>query len=385
VVGLLVYPPDNHKTDSKTIFFIGSADEFCTINDQPVTLSGSGNFAHVVNLKLGINDFTINLDGKIFQRKIHAEYSAHELPVAYARPYEAFSAPSTKPENILRSVLVSKNLISIPLSLKPDYRCALESPYRAVLSLGEMKVDLDWIFYEDDFGIEINQLQERASLEINFSSPVKEPVVSWHANELRIEFSYISYVEARPVKSSICSNPLIVIDPGHGGIQLGATSPKGVFEKDLNLGVALLLQDELKRLGIRSQLTRQDDSLVTLDERVELSKPADVFLSLHHNALPDAQDPNQVRGFSVHYYHANSYNFCLEIAHYLKKHLDLPFAGFYRQNLKVLRDNSRSLAVLLELGYLIHPEESDLISSQEFQHKTAKLIANFLCEFINRE
>lgn len=384
-MGLLVYPPDNHKTDSKTIFFIGSADKFCIINDKAVTLLESGNFAHVVNLELGDNTFSINLDGKTIQRKIQAVYSAQELPIAYARPYQAFSAPSSQPENILRSVLVSKNLISIPLNLKPDYRCDLESPYRAVLSLGDMKLDLDWIFYEDDFGIEIKPLPEKVSLEINFLNPVKDLVVSWQANELRIEISYISYVELHPVKSLTCSNPMIVIDPGHGGSQLGATSPKGVFEKDLNLQVSLKLREELKHLGIRSQLTRQDDSLVTLDERVELSKKADIFLSLHHNALPDAQDPNSVRGFSVHYYHPNSHNFCLEIAHYLKKHLDLPFAGFYRQNLKVLRDNSRPLAVLIELGYLIHPDESDLISSKVFQDKSAKLIANFLFEFINRE
>jgi N-acetylmuramoyl-L-alanine amidase len=384
-VGLLVYPPDNHKTDSKTIFFIGSADEFCLINDKPVTLSGSGNFAHVVNLELGDNTFSINLDGKSIQRKIQAKYSAHEFPVAYARPYQAFSAPSTKPENILRSVLVNKNLIRIPLNLKPDYRCDLESPYRAVLSLGDMKRDLDWIYYEDEFGIKIKPLDSPGVFELIFLNPVKDLVASWHANELRIKISYISYVELRPVKSLTCSNPMIVIDPGHGGSQVGATSPKGVFEKDLNLQVSLKLRDELKQLGIRSQLTRQDDSLVTLDERVELSKESDIFLSLHHNALPDGQDPNFVRGFSVHYYYANSHNFCLEIAHYLKKHLDLPFAGFYRQNLKVLRDNSCPLAVLIELGYLIHPEESDLISSEEFQDKSAKLIANFLFEFINRE
>jgi len=384
-VGLLVYPPDNHKTDSKTIFFIGSADEFCTINDKPVTLSGSGNFAHVVNLELGDNTFSINLDGKTIQRKIQAEYSAHDFPVAYARPYQAFSAPSTKPENILRSILVNKNLISIPLNLKPDYRCDLESPYRAVLSLGDMKRDLDWIYYEDDFGIKIKPLDSPGVFEVVFLNPVRDLVSSWRANELRIEILYISYVELPPVKSHTCSNPMIVIDPGHGGSQLGATSPKGVFEKDLNLQVSLKLRDELKQLGIRSQLTRQDDSLVTLDERVELSKESDIFLSLHHNALPDAQDPNFARGFSVHYYHANSHNFCLEIAHYLKKHLDLPFAGFYRQNLKVLRDNSRPLAVLIELGYLIHPVESDLISSEAFQDKSAKLIANFLFEFINRE
>jgi N-acetylmuramoyl-L-alanine amidase len=60
----------------------------------------------------------------------------------------------------------------------------------------------------------------------------------------------------------------------------------------------------------------------------------------------------------------------------------LPFAGLYRQNLKVLRDNSLSKAVLLELGYLIHPEESDIISSEEFQKKSAIIIADFLSNYL---
>ena len=58
---MLVYPPEGHKTDSRTIFFIGSADSYCKINNKDVALSDKNNFAHIVSLDLGENIFEIEI------------------------------------------------------------------------------------------------------------------------------------------------------------------------------------------------------------------------------------------------------------------------------------------------------------------------------------
>ena len=79
----------------------------------------------------------------------------------------------------------------------------------------------------------------------------------------------------------------IVIDPGHGGKEVGAVGPSGLMEKDITLAVSKKLAAALgARLGARVVLTRDDDSVVTLDQRTALANQygADLFLSVHMNA-----------------------------------------------------------------------------------------------------
>ena len=79
----------------------------------------------------------------------------------------------------------------------------------------------------------------------------------------------------------------IVIDPGHGGREVGAVGPGGLMEKDITLAIARKLQSSLaSKLGARVVLTRDDDSVVSLDQRTALANQykADLFLSVHLNA-----------------------------------------------------------------------------------------------------
>lgn len=98
----------------------------------------------------------------------------------------------------------------------------------------------------------------------------------------------------------------IVIDPGHGGDEVGSRGPNGTQEKAVTLDVARRLEASLEgRLGIRVLLTRDEDRLVPLDERASIANnnKADLFLSLHANASlrPDA------RGAEVFYLSLDGY------------------------------------------------------------------------------
>ena len=82
----------------------------------------------------------------------------------------------------------------------------------------------------------------------------------------------------------------LVLDPGHGGDELGTRGSNGTLEKDLTLDVARRLKNLLEsRLGIRVILTRDDDRLVPLDERASIANnnKADLFISLHANSSPN--------------------------------------------------------------------------------------------------
>jgi N-acetylmuramoyl-L-alanine amidase len=106
---------------------------------------------------------------------------------------------------------------------------------------------------------------------------------------------------AVPPRGTIETNPkrtpppakkkfLVVVDAGHGGHDGGAVG-NGLKEKDMNLLAALQLGISLKALGIDVKLTRQDDRYLKLAERTEIANntDADVFISLHCNALPKGQ------------------------------------------------------------------------------------------------
>jgi N-acetylmuramoyl-L-alanine amidase len=95
------------------------------------------------------------------------------------------------------------------------------------------------------------------------------------------------------------SRPLIVIDPGHGGVDNGASAPSGVHEKDITLAFALQLRDLLVQSGrFDVAMTRDDDTYLTLNERVDLAREnlADLFISLHADTFQEAD----IRGASIY-------------------------------------------------------------------------------------
>lgn len=84
------------------------------------------------------------------------------------------------------------------------------------------------------------------------------------------------------------SRPLIVIDPGHGGVDNG-TQSGGEMEKNLVLGFGLALRDRIEKSGkYRVVMTRTDDTFIPLNDRVKVARiqSAALFVSIHADALP---------------------------------------------------------------------------------------------------
>src|SRR5437762_290980 len=92
---------------------------------------------------------------------------------------------------------------------------------------------------------------------------------------------------------------VVAIDPGHGGLDPGAISPHGHYEKDITLSAARELARQLDMTGrFRAVLTRHTDQFVPLRERVARARMehAELFVSIHADALPDSE----MRGLSVY-------------------------------------------------------------------------------------
>lgn len=93
--------------------------------------------------------------------------------------------------------------------------------------------------------------------------------------------------------------PLVVIDPGHGGVDPGAVNESGMLEKDITLAMGIVLRDLLAaNPNYRVRLTRDQDVFLRLRERYRFAQDhaADLFISLHADSLPG----QKVRGASVY-------------------------------------------------------------------------------------
>jgi N-acetylmuramoyl-L-alanine amidase len=103
----------------------------------------------------------------------------------------------------------------------------------------------------------------------------------------------------QPLVVAASSRPLVVIDPGHGGFDSGAEAPGGIREKDITLAFSLQLRDALVNSGLFDvALTRDDDTYLSLNERVDVARQnkADLFLSLHADTFQEAE----IRGASIY-------------------------------------------------------------------------------------
>jgi N-acetylmuramoyl-L-alanine amidase len=91
----------------------------------------------------------------------------------------------------------------------------------------------------------------------------------------------------------------VVLDPGHGGRDPGASSRSGLREKDVTLALARVLQPELEKRGFEVFLTRSDDRTLELEERTAFAEGlgSDLFVSLHANAAPR----HSLRGIETYY------------------------------------------------------------------------------------
>jgi N-acetylmuramoyl-L-alanine amidase len=97
------------------------------------------------------------------------------------------------------------------------------------------------------------------------------------------------------------SRPVVVLDPGHGGIDTGTHAPSGELEKTLVLEFATLLRDKLEKTGkYRVVMTRTDDTFVELGERVRFARlrQAQLFVSIHCDAL--ARGEGEAEGATIY-------------------------------------------------------------------------------------
>ncbi|MFJ7639455.1 SH3 domain-containing protein [Peribacillus sp. NPDC097225] len=173
---------------------------------------------------------------------------------------------------------------------------------------------------------------------------------------------------------------VIVLDPGHGGSDPGA-SGKNNREKDLTLSTAKKLKAKLEEAGAKVVMTRTGDTYPSLSKRVEISqanKP-DVFISIHYNA-----GPSSANGIETFYLasNVNEKELAQTVQAEIIKETKLRDRGAKTGNFQVIRDNKQA-AILLELGFISNLEEEKLIATSAYQDTAVTGIFNGLKKYFN--
>lgn len=171
----------------------------------------------------------------------------------------------------------------------------------------------------------------------------------------------------------------VLLDPGHGGDDLGAMGPAGAdgaSEKDLNLAAANAAAARLRQMGATVELTRTGDTFPTLAQRSELlrqTKP-DIFVSVHHNSMPLNRDLYGTSGVECYSFYPSGQ----ALAGYLTAEVSACTGRADRgakEDYFYVTRSDLCPAVLLEVGFVPNPDEFAACSDTATLHRTGWAIA----------
>ncbi len=189
----------------------------------------------------------------------------------------------------------------------------------------------------------------------------------------------------RPELSHKLRGIKIVVDPGHSP-DPGASGPTGFKEKDANLAISLQLKEQLEKEDAIVFMTRSGDTPLPLYERPVLAQgfDADIFISVHNNAVPDGVNPLVNNGTSTFYYHPQSQELAALVHRRMVPATALNDYGLYHGNFAVIRPTG-FLSILVECAFMMVPEQEMALQTEEFRNKIARAICDGVLDFVERE
>ncbi len=167
--------------------------------------------------------------------------------------------------------------------------------------------------------------------------------------------------------------PTVYLDPGHGGADEGCAR-EGVREKDLNLAIALLVRDQLKEKGYQVIMSRETDTYIAKETRVEEANRsgADIYISIHQNATEEGAGVN---GMEVWYTEDGDRCDSKRLAQLIRQQT-LKSTEAAERELRSDADfyvtkNTSMPACLIETGFLSNTAERRKLSHAEYQQQIA--------------
>ena len=178
---------------------------------------------------------------------------------------------------------------------------------------------------------------------------------------------------------------LIVVDPGHGGMDGGTSGFNGENEKDFSLEVSLKLRDNLIEAGYSVFMTREDDTYIGLGARPELANKQEnplIYLSIHMNAVEEGGDISPTGVEVICYEREGS----IELADILLDQIVASTGArkrsvLYKPRMAVTRIANMP-ACLIECGFITNPDELKKLKDEVYQEKLVDGIVSSVEQFL---
>ena len=193
-----------------------------------------------------------------------------------------------------------------------------------------------------------------------------------------------------PVIATPVTNRTIIIDAGHGGGDPGALGDSGSVEKDINLNIALKLQQFIEQNGGITLMTRVEDEMLggnkkddmRIRKKLREENGGDVFVSIHLNSFPQ----ESCKGAQTFYAgNEESKELAEKIQKNMVKYLDDTNPRVAKKLTDVyLLKNVNIPSVIVECGFLSNSIEEKLLMDENYQSKVAFSIYSGLMDYFNR-
>ena len=183
------------------------------------------------------------------------------------------------------------------------------------------------------------------------------------------------------VKPRKSGEKVVVIDPGHGGIDYGAIR-SGINEKDITTDVSARVAKMLRSDGYTVYMTRDEDKTVSLQERVDFSEERnpDIFVSIHVNS----SEGTTATGIETHYYHDYSIGLAKVVHAAMAKHINSKDRGLFKSKFYVI-NHTTVPAILVEIGFISNEEEREDLISDKRKQATAKAIVEGIKNYYKQQ
>ncbi len=329
----------------------------------------------------GIRALVVGREGDWYRMRLsHSQYAwADSVSVM------KLATGMVPPHSFIRSIRTSGDemqlRVEFPLKGRHPFRIYEDDPRTIRIQLFGVTTDTDWIRYDaDDPLVEMATWSQPEDGMYEFRLNLTQDI--WGYDSFYEGNTFVFQLNKAPERVGSLWGKTIVVDPGHSP-DPGAIGPTGYTEAEANLGISLKLEQELKKKGARVIMTRRDSSPLSLYDRPIIANEveADLFVSVHNNALPDGVDPYENYGTSAYYYHPHSAGLARSILEQIVRHTGQPNHGFYHGNLAVQRPTQYP-AVLVECAFQIIPEWEARLKTDNFRRKIARAITQGIENFL---
>lgn len=171
----------------------------------------------------------------------------------------------------------------------------------------------------------------------------------------------------------------VFIDAGHGGKDNGS-SHNGYLEDVINLQIAQKLKNKLLNEGLKVEMSRNDDTYLSLSERANQSNNSDanMFISIHQNAASSTS----AHGVETYYFSDKNKSLASAIHKSIINSTSANNRNVRNGNFQVLRDNKKP-SILLECGFISNSSEAYKLSTSEYQNKLVDGIVSGVKNYFN--